>query len=372
MKKKRLLIIFPDEWLSHSPTLLNLVTCLSNDFNIKLITFDDGFFKNDHLRDNRFKFINVNPHLAHLFFRRIRIFYDLLKAIVLLIWLAKYRKKVKIDRIIAVDSVGLWTAQKIFNRCHFLSMEIKKDVFFKLSQKDQIDSLVIQTKERSAFLFKRPLPNTFLIPNSPVLDRDNLGNLPGRPFNGKIVFFGNINPNHGLYACLDTIKQYQRKLKKEGVSLTIKGIITRPSIRNCILKRYRRLFDEKLVILDESYEQQDKIIGYLSNFSIGICFYDFNLISKNDFNYLSCPSGKLFNYFAAGTPVIGTDILGLKPVRDYRAGVLLKDLAVESIQQAIEDIRKNFAKYRKNAFSAANAYDFRKAVIPYKNFLLSQ
>ena len=130
--------------------------------------------------------------------------------------------------------------------------------------------------------------------------------------------------------------------------------------------------DEKLLILDETYEQQDQIIAYLADFSIGICFYDFNRISSKNFNYLSCPSGKLFNYFAAGVPLIGTDILGLKPVNDYSAGVLLKYLTVESILRAIEDVRKNFAKYRKNAFLAAEAYDFRKAVIPYKNFLLTK
>lgn len=372
MSKRRLLIIFPDEWLSHSPTLLNLATCLSSDFNIKLVTFDDGFFKNDLLCDDRFKFIKVNAHLAHLFLRRIRIFYDLIKAIILLIWLIKYRKKVKVDRVIAVDSVGLWVAQKVFIRCHFLSMEIKKDVFFRLSRKDRIDSLAIQTAERSNFLFKRPFPNTFLIPNSPLINKNNLDNFQSRPFNGKIIFFGNIHPNHGLYTCIDTIEQYQRKFKDQGVSLTIKGIITKPSIRNRILKTHQRLLDEKLLILDETYEQQDQIIAYLADFSIGICFYDFNRISSKNFNYLSCPSGKLFNYFAAGVPLIGTDILGLKPVNDYSAGVLLKYLTVESILRAIEDVRKNFAKYRKNAFLAAEAYDFRKAVIPYKNFLLTK
>jgi glycosyltransferase involved in cell wall biosynthesis len=372
MRKKRLLIIFPDEWLSHSPTLLNLVTCLSGDFKIKLVTFDDGFFKNDHLRDNRFKFIKINTHLARLFLRRIRIFYGVLKASILLIWLNHYCKRDKVDLVIAVDSVGLWVAQQVFARCHFLSMEIKKDVFFRLSRKDRIDSLAIQTAERSAFLFKRSFTNTFLIPNSPVIDQNTPVNFSDRPFNGKIIFFGNINPNHGLYTCLETIAQYQEKFKNKGVSLTIKGIITKPSIRNRVLIRYHRLFDEKLVFLDETYEQQNNVIEYLSDFSIGICFYDFNLISKEDFNYLSCPSGKLFNYFAAGIPVIGTDILGLKPVKNYCAGILIEDMTVEIIQQAIEDVSKNYAKYRKNAFLAAEAFDFRKAAIPYKNFLLNK
>jgi len=372
MNKKRLLIIFPDEWLSHSPTLLNLVSCLSNDFDIKLVTFDDGFFKNDHLCDERFEFIKINSFLARFLLRRIRFFYDLVKSVALLICLHNYRKKVKIDQVVAIDSVGLWVAQKIFTRSHYLSLEIKRGLFFRLSNKDQIDSLVIQTKERSAFLYKRPLLNTFLIPNSPIINWSSLNRCRDKHYNGKIVFFGNIHPNHGLYSCIEAINQYQNRGEGKRVSLTIKGIITKSSIRNCIVSRYQHLFDQRLVILDETYEPQDTIIEYLSNFSIGICFYDLNLISKNDFNYFSCPSGKLFNYFAAGVPVIGTDILGLKPVKEYSAGVLLKSLSAKSIHQAIEDVCRNFEKYRKNALLAAEAYDFKTAVVPYKNFLLSK
>jgi glycosyltransferase involved in cell wall biosynthesis len=369
MSKKRLLIIFPDEWLSHSPTLLNLVDCLSGGFDIKLVTFDDGFFKNDHLCDDRFVFIKINIHLARFLLRKIRILYDIVKAMLLLIWLHKYWKRYKVNQVIAVDSIGLWTAQKFFTCSHFLSLEIKNDLFFRLSQKNKIDSLVIQSKERSTFLFKRPLRNVFLIPNSPVIDRKKSDNFHKRPFNGKIVFIGNINPNHGLYSCLNTVENYQQKFQDKGISITFKGIITKSSIRNRVLCRYRKLLRDKLVILDETYEPQNKIVEYLSNFSIGVCFYDFNFISKNNFNYISCPSGKMFDYFAAGVPVIGSDILGLKPVEVYNAGVLLKSITTKSIYMAIEEISSNFIEYRKNSLLAAEAYDFKKAVIPYKNFL---
>ena len=52
-------------------------------------------------------------------------------------------------------------------------------------------------------------------------------------------------------------------------------------------------------------------IKYVSNFRIGFCFYDWNLI-KNDFNYQTAPSGKLFVYLSAGLPVIVCNIPGFK------------------------------------------------------------
>jgi len=372
MSRKKLIVIFPDEWLSHSPTPLNLVTCLSSAFDVKLVTFDDGCFSNDQLCDDRYEFIRINTRLASFFLRRIRVVYGLVKSVLLLKWLRIYCRTALVDEVIAIDSLGLWVAQKVFSRPHFVSLEIKKDLFFKLSNKNQIGSLVIQTEARSAFFFKHPLPNTFLVPNSPIIDRGISYGFTQRAFNGKIVFLGNVNPNHGLYTCLDTVRRYQERFTSTGLSLTLKGVITKQSIRNNIFRRYQDLLDSKLVTLDETYEPQDQIVEFLSHFSIGICFYDFRLISKDDFNYLSCPSGKLFNYLAAGVPIIGTDIPGLHDVRTYRTGVLIKQLSTESVYQAIENIRLSFREYRENAFLASKEYDFEKKVVPYRDFLMSR
>ena len=101
----------------------------------------------------------------------------------------------------------------------------------------------------------------------------------------------------------------------------------------------------------------------------GFCFYDFNLIKKNDFNYLSAPSGKLFNYYAAGVPVIGSEILGLQSVRDYATGVLLQELTPETIANGVRDVLKRHASMRKACAVAAREFDFGVRVQPFVEFL---
>jgi len=120
MKKKHLLIIFPDEWLSHCPSVLNLVKCLSHVFDVKVIAIDDGYFKNDELLDDRLKFLKIDTRLARYFLRRVTALYRLVKTILLFIAVRNYRKTTPVDRVIGVDSAGLWIAQKLFKNSHFL------------------------------------------------------------------------------------------------------------------------------------------------------------------------------------------------------------------------------------------------------------
>jgi glycosyltransferase involved in cell wall biosynthesis len=95
------------------------------------------------------------------------------------------------------------------------------------------------------------------------------------------------------------------------------------------------------------------------------------LISKNDFNYLSSPSGKLFNYYAAGVPVIGTDVLGLSSVHEFNTGILIKELSVGYILAAIKRIINNYEELSRNCIRAARHFDFGEAAASYKEFLQS-
>jgi glycosyltransferase involved in cell wall biosynthesis len=365
MKKKHLLIIFPDEWLSHCPTVLNLVKCLSDVFDIRVIAIDDGCYKNNELNDDRFKFIKINPLLARYFLRRIIVLYRLIRAILLFMAVLNYRKTAPVDCVLGVDSAGLWVAQNIFKRSHFLSLEIKKDLFFKLCARNQIASIAIQTKARCDFLFPQSVTNMFIIPNAPIVDKSATPGYADRSYNGNMILLGNLTASHGLFQCIETLRHNNGK----ELSLTLKGIVYHKKDRQELLRLYRPLFARRRLILDESYTAQEELVNYLSGFSIGFCLYDFSLISKGDFNYISCPSGKLFNYLAAGLPVIGTDIIGLQPVQEFQAGILLKDLSVKSIQSAIDQIADNFVKYHRNALKASESFDFAEAVKPYRKFL---
>ena len=42
--KKKVLIIYPDEWVAYSPTILNLVDVLASSFSVKVIAVDTGRF----------------------------------------------------------------------------------------------------------------------------------------------------------------------------------------------------------------------------------------------------------------------------------------------------------------------------------------
>ena len=368
MKKKSLLVIFPDEWLSHSPTVLNLVTCLSDVFEIRVITIDDGCFNNSELKDDRYTFIKINSFLARNFLRRVKLFYHYFKTVLILLSVRKLNQQSVIDIVIGIDSHGLWIGQTIFQKAHFLSLEIEKDVFFRLLNKDHIESVAIQTKERADYLFRPSLSNTFFLPNSPIINKCTLISHSNRKYNKKIVLMGNLTPDHGLFQCIDAIELNSNS----DLSLTLKGFVYNSNVRTKLLSQYDHLFKQNRLILDEYYTPQKDVTKFLSEFSIGFCLYDFSRISKDDFNYASCPSGKLYNYFAAGLAVIGTNILGLKAVREFKAGILLTNLSIESIHNAIEAIGNSFQQYHENAFKAAEVYDFKQAVRPYKNFLLSK
>jgi glycosyltransferase involved in cell wall biosynthesis len=363
--KRRILILFPDEWLSHSPTVLNLLKTLRTDFDVTVLAIDDGTFRNCDLRDNALVFIQVPPLLARGLMRRVRVLYDAVKAALLFIRLATSRNFRSMEEVIAVDSVGLWVAQRVFSKCHFLSLEVKRDLFFQMCSPERIRSVAIQTPERLSMLMPGRKPHTFFIQNAPSLAGNNIDRNRKSKFDGSLLFFGNILPSHGIYTILEAFEASASL----GYSLTIKGIIYKRPVRRYLTQRYAELFKRRKIILDETYTPQDEIIDYLAKYSIGFCIYDFSRISSNDFNYISSPSGKLFNYYAAGVPVIGTDVLGLNSIRQFRTGVLIRELSPKSICEGICRIAEDYGDFSRNCIRAARHFDFEEASAPYKQFI---
>jgi glycosyltransferase involved in cell wall biosynthesis len=363
--RKSLIIIFPDEWLSHSPTVLNIKKSLSDVFDIRIFAIDDGMFRNHSLCGDEYIFIKINKLLSRFFLRKFRSLYDVIKAKRLKKAVTEYVKSNKADRVIGVDSVGLWVAQQVFGKSHFLSLEVKKDRFFRSIDICRIESVIIQTEERYNYLFDKSLSHKFFIQNSPPFSKSK--DVTKISFQKKLIFFGTVMPSHGLYACLNTLEHIVKS--DDGYRLTIKGVIPKKWVRSSIMVRYRSLIEKNIITIDEQYTDQDEIIPYLSNFDIGFCLYDFRLISKNDFNYLSVPSGKLFNFYASGVPVIGVNIPGLNSVREFQTGILLENLSVDAIKNAILKISEDYAFFSTNCLKAAEHFDFQKAAQTYKEFL---
>ena len=119
--------------------------------------------------------------------------------------------------------------------------------------------------------------------------------------------------------------------------------------------------------------EQDEIVEYLSQFYLGFCFYDLSCTNATTrFNFVSVPSGKLFNYYAAGVPVIGCDLLGLKSAKEFQAGVLLEHISAENITRAMKTIDEEYDFYHQNCYKAAEHFDFDRALQPFKAYLIAK
>lgn len=363
--KKKLLIIFPNEWLAYTPTVLNLVSKLADSFDLKVIAINDNRYKNDEIIGDEFEFIKVNSNIIKISAFLEKIFgnsksYQLIK----LILLFKQVRNYKPDEIIAVDSMGLWLAQKIFKRGHFLSLEPYKDIYFRQCKTELIESVVTQTQERYDYLFDGIKLKTFLIQNAPNFNAE--GRIYRETQTKRAIYFGNANPRNGIYFCIEAVENIK------DISLTIKGTIS-GEVREVIEVRYSELIQSGKIVIDNSYVKQEDVIEYLSEFYVGFCFYDLSHTDeKTSFNFISVPSGKLFNYYAAGVPVIGSDLLGLKSVKDFQAGILLKDVSVESIAKAIETIASQHKRFSENCLAAAAYFDFDSAAEPFKSYLINK
>lgn len=351
---KQVLIVFPDEWVAYSPTVLNMVNALSGDFEVTVLAFDNGLYDNSSLEAGRYTFINLPTQPSRLLY--LIGLYKPLKAFLL----TRRIRKLGIKQVIAIDSIGLWSSLKCVPTCDYLSLEVIHDFYFRHSDKSRIQSIVIQTPERYKYLFgKLELP-CFYIQNAPPLARPIQQNkLVDRC---EAVYFGNIIPRHGIYFCLDAL-QYT-----SNVRLTVKGRIP-AKVKKTILRKYSSLIKNDLLVLDETYLEADDIVEYLSRFHTGFCLYDMNMIDRDDFNYLSVPSGKLFYYYAAGVPVIGSDILGLKTISECHTGVTLTDLSPESIAAAMNSIIEQHDTLSANCLVTARQFDFNSSVAPFKQYL---
>ena len=382
--KKSILIVFSDEWVAYSPTVINLYDVLSEDFNVRIVAFESSLNNQKKLMDRNADCIDISKEntfpinkAIYLFFRltekiltlnsKIDVFglfkkvnsYSLLKAF--LLW--KKIRGLQVDEIIGVDFLSLWVAQTVFGKGHLLSLEIgdipNNNVFYRLVDRKKIQSVLIKTEERYQYLFDSLKIKTTLVQNAPIFKP-----LISYPSNCEgLIFCGLAAPKHGINECLDFIAESSEHI------MTVKGIVPE-DVKQKIQSKYEHLVSQGRLILDESYVEREDFAEYLSQFDIGFCFYDLDPSSSSYFHYLTAPSGKLFNYYAAGIPVIGSDIPGLSSVKDFEAGVLIKNRSVESLREAINTIRADRMKFKKNCLKAAEYFSFDKAIKPFRAYLL--
>lgn len=344
---KQALIVFPDEWLAYSPTIINLKECLKNrNYNVRILTFNlEDFVDNTTIMDADLISISKSTRKWK---KRLGSYEK---------WKIK-QLKTKLnelnntyDLVFGVDSIGYLAARSKFSNVTFLSLEVDQSSYFEQCKKLGIEKLIIQTEERANYLLNGYKCEVYFLPNSPIIDQSPIVK---EQFSGRLLYLGNVKNYYGIEECILATNEL------DDCSLTVKGIKDN-NYYQMLLSKYQHLINSNKLIFDFSYTEQDKIIDSIKEFDIGFAFYDMKLIGENDFNYLSSPSGKVFNYFAAGIPVIGQQIIGMNCVEENQAGILLQERTIENIKTAVEKIKGQYSTYSKQATIAAQKYDFKKA-----------
>lgn len=347
--RKTCLLVFPDDWISYSPTVLNLLSLLNvRGIETNVITFEADHQVNE--LPGRSAAIRIHRRVKQALTR-----YNMYSTYKLRRLIGRLRKEPRYDHYVGVDSVGALALQlagiKSFD---FLSLEVQRDGFFQRIDRSLIRYAVIQSIERYSYLFPSDGPTYFLIQNSPIMDSDAAPRtLHGQP---KLVFLGNAIPSHGILECIAFIAA------TPDLTLEVCGLVP-PNIAQCISSSPAA--DRIKVRTD--YVSQADIRRYLASFDIGVCLYN---VENSDFNYQSVPSGKLFNYFSVGLPVVATNLPGLRSVRDFAAGVLIESNSAPNIGRAVAQIRRDYWSCSNGAARAGNHFSFDRMAKPYVDSLL--
>jgi glycosyltransferase involved in cell wall biosynthesis len=269
-------------------------------------------------------------------------------------------KQDKYKAIISVDILNAVFCSILKTKTDFLSLELTIDErHLHLIDFNYINCVLIQSEERFQYLFKDRKIKTFIVQNAPVYK-----SIAVKDMRNGLIYGGTASDEFGFYYCLNYIDAYKDE------KLTIQGAIPPKDLAR-VENEYKHLLQEKRLILNRQYLENDQVVESLSHYEIGFCFYNFNVpvIRDNYFNYASAPSGKMFKYLAAGVPVVASDIIGFKFVPEFQCGILINDLSPEEINKAICKIRENYSFYVINAIKAAKFYSFDKAVKPYLQFI---
>jgi len=351
-------IIFPDNYLGYSPSCINFVKLLEKYGQDYLVFhLDDGSYDNSKLTiknclidENIFFTKPLNfPIIFLKIFKRFNN-EKLYKILLIYFYVKKCHKKEHFDKFVGFDDCGYFSAYLINKNAYYYSLEISKSIynrfiFFFLNVK----LLIIQSEERKNYLSLKNI-NTIYIQNSPVSSLEKIKN---NIYQSRLIYFGTIYREHGVEYCINCLYTLTEE------TLMIKGVGQENNLYiNYLQQKYNDLIINQRLFFDFSYIDQDDVIMYLQNYDIGFCFYDYKIINKNNFNYISSPSGKMFNYFAAGLPVIGSDSIGLAPVKKSNAGVLLNNLNIDEIKNAINIIKTKYSVFQKNANNASIEYDY--------------
>jgi len=376
--KRKVLIITLNDYIIYQPSILNLYDFLIEQFDVTVVSFkpERETKKKDEIRNivylspnyllkhvihkTDFVLANINKHLVRKIkpdSRYARMYYNKYLPQALRSFLKN--KRPQADIIIAVDLPALHVVQQIYGSVHFLSLEIENNTnpIHQKIDRSKVKSVFIQSKERYDYLFPGLDLPTFYIQNAPVFKEESITNYERKDF----IWAGAINYQLAIFECLNFFDRYPQ------FTLVLKGGGPRKTLQK-IKQKYAHLIVEKRIMIDQSYLPASSFLDFLSHFKYGFSFYSPSLVADS-FNYATAPSGKLFMSFAAGIPVIASNIPGFKLVKEFHAGVLIDDYSPENILKATELINADYAGFQEGCYNTARHFSFDKAVAPYLEFL---
>lgn len=346
------LLLFPDDWAAYSPTLLRLTQLLSRSFTVRAHIMDTGRVDNSLLDPALFRRVEVPGRITKL----LKMFglYRPFRALALA--RSARRELAASTRIVAIDADGAVAARLLGRRFHFLSLEVGRHPVLRRLVGRYALSVTIQSPERLEYLLGAKLAArlpVFYIQNAPDAPPTTPGPRKINAHAPRLIYLGHVMPLHGLVPMLELLKAWPE------ASLTLQGIQTRQGME-LIHGRYRDLLDAGRLTIGNDYVPEEAITAFLAGFDIGLCFYELGK-HQSDFNYQSSPAGKMFNYFAAGLPVIASDLIGLRPVSLHRAGIQVPSHDARTLLEAGHAIVADYAAYSEGASRAAIHYDFQRS-----------
>jgi hypothetical protein len=352
MTTKRALIIFPDEWVNYSPSVLNSIEVLQQQgFEVELLSFAFDYFKVDKLQIKHTQ-ITI-PAKMYKLLSRLKWYEGFkLRALKTLLY---WRRNNHYQVVLGIDNIGYLAGNSYFKHTIYFSLEVKKDIYFDACIAQNVQHCIIQSVERYNFLFDAVAtkPTQLLVQNAPILPATfSVTNDQINARNKQLVYWGNIANFYGIEPVIDCLYQLPAEY-----TLTLRGI-KNEAYNNFLTNKYSVLIAQKRLLFNYEYIAQSTILEVMKQYYIGFAMYDFNKLKSSDYNFVSSPSGKQFNYMAAGVPTIAQNIVGFNPIAINNAGVLLQDFNIDTILQAIVSIQNNYVYYAHNATKAAYQYNY--------------
>jgi len=370
---KKILIVFPDPILPFSPSTLNLYDSLSNIYDVTILTSEPNLsYSPQKITDKKIIYLKQfsNPLLTKIFMRGLREINQKLKIknlnfLLLLagISLPLIREIKKFDgEIIAVDFFALWCVMMAKKKAHLLSLEIiNNDLYRNSCPINIIKSVIIQSEVRYRYLFGNQKIKTFFVQNAPNYIDEKI-EIKKRKKN-ELIFCGSAMPGFGIFRCLEFLENFPE------YRLTVKGAVP-PDVKNTMREKFSELFDQNRLVINEEYLSPSELNTYINKFRIGFVFYDYIRFDQmNTFNYKTAPSGKLFQYYNAGLPVVSNNISGLNSIKEFKTGVMIESMASAAIKDAIDQIELDYENYAIRSKNLSAQFDFSKNILPFIKYL---